>query len=214
MSAKKKAIAYLVVGKGMKHLSDFPFERDSYIVGIDRGAYLLAANGLKLDEAVGDFDSVRDEEFETIKKSAKTITKLCPTKDDSDTYHAYTKYKDKVDKIIIVGGIEGKRIEHFLANLLILENDEMVSLIDDVSKMYVLTAKDEEYSFNRHGVYYSFFPIDDCLLSLRGFKYPLERKELKRFDALGLSNELLLKEGEMRLEKGKVLVVETKKTMN
>lgn len=214
MSAKKKAIAYLVIGKGVKDLLAFPFKTDSYIIGIDRGAYLLAANGLRMDEAVGDFDSVDEEEFETIKKHAEKITKLSNIKDDSDTYHAYAKYKDKAERIIIVGGVEGKRIEHFLANLLMLENDTRINLVDDVTKMYVLKAKDAEYSFKRHDVYYSFFPIDDCLLSLRGFKYPLERKELKRFNALGLSNELFLAEGFLHLEKGKILVVETNKAMN
>ncbi len=214
MNTEKKAIAYLVIGKGMKDLLAFPFKTDSYIIGIDRGAYLLAANGLRMDEAVGDFDSVDREEFETIEKHTDKITKLSNIKDDSDTYHAYMKYKDKAERIVIVGGIEGKRIEHFLANLLMLENDTRISLVDDVSKIYALTAKDEEYSFHRHDAYYSFFPIDDCLLSLRGFKYPLERKELKRFNALGLSNELLLSKGFLRLEKGKILVIETNKATN
>ncbi len=201
--------AYLVIGNGIEDLSSFLFEEDSVIVGIDRGAYLLASKGIRMDEAVGDFDSVNEEELELIKKFAKTITKLNPIKDDSDTAHAYNEYKDKMNEIVIVGGIKGKRIEHFLANLSMVIENTKASIIDDDSKIYSLPARQNEYVFREDG-YYSFFPLARSTITISGFKYCLDHRTLNKFDPLGLSNELNGSVGTLLISKGKILVIETK----
>ena len=201
--------AYLVIGNGIENLSAFPFKKSSVIIGIDRGAYLLARNGIRMEEAVGDFDSVSEIEFKLIEKFAKTITKLNPIKDDSDTAHAYSEYKDKANEIVIVGGIKGKRIEHFLANLSMAVEDTKVSIIDDDSKIYSLSASQDEYVFKKAG-YYSFFPLIRSTITLSGFKYSLNDETLEKFDPLGLSNELNEDVGTLLVSEGKMLVIETK----
>lgn len=214
MEQEKRKIAYLVIGKEMNHLKEYPFEKDSYIIGIDKGAYLLAKEGLFFDEAVGDFDSTNENEYKLVETHAKKITKLNPMKDDSDTAHAYEEYKDKVESIVLLGAIQGKRIEHFIANLFLLLKDEKVSFWDENSIIYSLSARKTPYLFERKDAYYSFFPIEESLLTLKGFQYPLERKTLEKEDALGLSNELLEEKGSLLLEKGRLLVIETKKEAN
>ena len=58
-----------------------------YVIGIDRGTLILLENGIKIDRAIGDFDSVTDEEREGI-LSKLDFEKLNPVKDDTDTEHA------------------------------------------------------------------------------------------------------------------------------
>ena len=53
-------------------------------VGVDRGAFYLLKQGLPLDLAVGDFDSVSDEELMHIKDRAKEVIQAQPEKDDTD----------------------------------------------------------------------------------------------------------------------------------
>ncbi len=214
MEQEKRKIAYLVIGKGMNRLRQYLTEKDSYIIGIDKGAYLLASEGLFFDEAVGDFDSVDEKEYQDIEKYAGKITKLNPMKDESDTAHAYERYKDKGDRIILLGAIQGKRIEHFIANMFLLLKDEKVCFVDENSNIYSLSARKTPYLFKRKDAYYSFFPIEEAILTLEGFQYPLKEKVLAKGDALGLSNELAAKEGSLLLEKGKLLVIETKKEAN
>lgn len=214
MGQEKRKIAYLVIGKEMNHLREYPFGEDSYIIGIDKGAYLLAKEGLLFDEAVGDFDSTSENECKLVEAYAKKITKLTPMKDDSDTAYAYQEYKDKADRIVLVGAIQGKRIEHFIANMFLLLKDEKISFADENSVIYSLSARKAPYLFERKNAYYSFFPIEESLLTLKGFQYPLERKVLEKEDALGLSNELLEERGSLLLEKGRLLVIETKKEAN
>ena len=46
------------------------------VIGADSGALLAVKNNIILDIAIGDFDSVNNEEFELIKKNSKEIRKL------------------------------------------------------------------------------------------------------------------------------------------
>ena len=214
MEQEKRKIVYLVIGKGMENTKSCLLERDSYIIGVDKGAFLLAKEGLSFDEAVGDFDSTNEEELKLVKCFAKKITKLNPIKDDSDTAHAYEEYKNKADRIVIVGGIQGKRIEHFFANMTLLIKDKRVSFVDEDSRIYSVSSRKPPYNFKNKNCFYSFFPLQKSVLSLKGFKYPLEGKTLEKGDPLGLSNELASEEGILALEKGRLLVVETKKEAN
>lgn len=161
-----KEIAYLFIGNNIKNIDNYPFKENSYLIGIDKGAYLLAKNNIKMDEAIGDFDSVNSEEYLLIQKYAKKITTLKKMKDDTDTSAAYQKYKDLASFIEIVGGIEGKRIEHFLANLNLLKEDEKVTLIDDNSLIKSYSSSSTPYIF-KDKKYYSFFAIKDSLISLK-----------------------------------------------
>ena len=112
------------------NLNNFNNDYD-LIIGIDRGAYNLASNNIKMDIAYGDFDSVNEAEFELIKKYSKKIVKLNPIKDLSDTYQVIKDYKNY--DITILGGIYGKRIEHFYSNLLSLINYDNIKIMDENS---------------------------------------------------------------------------------
>lgn len=55
-------------------LADFSTGFDVY-VGVDRGSLFLIENQLPLDLAVGDFDSVSQDELQLIKKQRKLLFK-------------------------------------------------------------------------------------------------------------------------------------------
>lgn len=204
-----KEIAYLFIGNNIKNIDSYPFKENSYLIGIDKGAYLLAKNNIKMDEAIGDFDSINEEEYLLVQRYAKKITTLKKIKDDTDTFAAYQKYKDLVSSIEIVGGIEGKRIEHFLANLNLLKEDEKVSLIDDNSLIKSYSSSPTPYIFEDKD-YYSFFAIKDSLISLKGFVYPLENYLLKEDDSLCISNEINSLEGELFVHQGRIILIKSK----
>lgn len=196
--------ATLVIGNNYKiDKEDF---KNSYIIGVDKGALYLHQNNIKMDLAVGDFDSISDEELKLIEKETKII-KLNPIKDDSDTEHAINLVKD-YDEILILGGIQGKRIEHLYAILLYLELSKNIILKDNNSLIYY---RENDFKIIRNEYkFISFFSLDDnTYISLKGFKYDLENYNLKRLDPLCLSNEKKEDIVEVKLE-GKLLVIETK----
>ena len=48
-------------------------EENEFIVGVDIGAYLLSKNKINMDLALGDFDSVNEKEYATIKEYSNEI---------------------------------------------------------------------------------------------------------------------------------------------
>ena len=133
-------------------LTNYDFT-NKIVVGIDKGAYLAYKSGIKLDYAIGDFDSIGAQELEEL-YDYTNVVKLNPIKDDTDTLYALKMFAD-FDHLIVLGGITGKRIDHFVANLklfyefpnlIIVDNDTFISLCDKESYF-----RKDEYNF------YSFF---------------------------------------------------------
>lgn len=178
------------------------------LIGCDKGALRLAIEAIPFDLAVGDFDSINDKEFELVSTFAKRIERLNPVKDDTDTAHAIKKCAG-YDEIKIIGGIQGKRIEHLFANLIELANDKRICLLDDNSLIKVYEKG--KYTFNKgEYTFFSIFALEDALISLDGFAYNLHHYLLKRSDPLGVSNQIQKEKGLMEIESGKVIVIFSK----
>ena len=180
----------------------------SYVIGADKGALYCYKNQIPMDVAVGDFDSLSEKEKENVLSYAKNSVILNPVKDDTDTAHALSLLKD-CDEVTILGGIAGRRIEHFLAILDLLAADTRISLKDDDSSIQVLGPG--EYELEK-GVYrfFSFFALEDSIVTLDGFAYPLNCYLLKRFDPLGVSNQMQREKAHVKIEKGKLLFVSSR----
>lgn len=197
---------YFIIGNNCD-LTRYDFT-NKIVVGVDKGAYLAYLANIKLDCAIGDFDSISANELKELSTYTKVI-KLNPVKDDTDTHYALKMYSN-YDKLIILGGITGKRIDHFVANLklfydftnlIITDNDTEIKLCDKKS-----TFLKDEYNF------YSFFALEDVVgLSLKGFKYELDNYFLSCTSPLGVSNEIVKEEAILSYSKGKLLLIKTKK---
>ncbi len=195
---------YLIIGRNVD-LKNFPFEEDSLKVGIDHGSLLALKNHLSLDYAIGDFDSCNEEEKRLISLHVPHIIPLNPIKDDTDTKHAYDLWKDEKDvSFVLLGGIQGKRIEHFYANLELVMKDERVSLLDDTTEIFSLSGRKKFYPSAYKFI--SFFPVDEkACLSLKGFAYDIDHRVISKGDGLGISNEIKRDVAEVIVYSGKVL---------
>lgn len=179
---------------------------DGLVVGIDRGAYLAYLANIKLDYAVGDFDSISANELELLNDYTQVI-KLNPVKDETDTLYALRMFKEH--EKVILGGITGPRIEHFVANLKLFYEFDDLKIVDDNS--IIMECKNgleflkDEYKF------YSIFALEDVFnLSLVGFKYPLMNHYLSKSSLIGVSNELVNDCGIISFSKGKLLLIKSK----
>lgn len=188
------------------------FDLESYdftnkiVVGVDKGAFLAYQSKIKLDYAVGDFDSISAQELKLLEGYTK-IVKLNPIKDETDTLCALRMFKD-ANKLIILGGIMGTRIDHFIANIKLFYEFNNLILIDN-NTMIMECSNDMDFSKDEYK-FYSFFALEDAFdLSLEGFKYPLNNFLLKKESLLGVSNELL-ENGHLSFSKGKLLLIKTK----
>ena len=98
-------------------LEELPSDADVW-VGVDRGSLHLIEKGLAPDLAVGDFDSVSQQEFELIQKQAKEILCAQPEKDDTDLELAVTaSFERYPDASVTIFATFGGRMDHTLANV-------------------------------------------------------------------------------------------------
>ena len=197
--------AVLFIGNNYKlNKNDFI---DSYVIGVDKGALFCLNNNIKMDLAVGDFDSVNINDYELIKNTTKVV-KLNPIKDDTDTEHALNLVKD-YDEILILGGIKGNRIEHFISMLIYLKKFPNLVIKDDYSIIFS-SSKDLKIKKAEEYKYISIFSLDnDTLISLKGFKYNLDNYNLKTDNPLGVSNEIIDDYGIISL-KGRIMIIRTR----
>ena len=166
---------------------------DSYIIGCDKGALNAINSGYTPNLSIGDFDSIDDLELDYVKKNSKELIKLNPIKDKTDVEEAFIKGFEISSDITIYGGIEGKRIEHFLSilslfnkniNLKIVDNN---SLIFKINKPFKFYKKDySKYKF------VSFFLDNEGDISLDGFYYNLSNKHIdSSYSSLLVSNRMV-----------------------
>ncbi len=175
------------------------------VIGVEKGAYILSNSSYKDFISFGDFDSTSKEELDLIYKKSKQVIKLNPIKDDTDTYGAYLLCKD-CSKITILGGIQGKRVEHLIANINLVKEDKRVELLDDST--YIKSLDKGTYYFNNDYYFYSFFAIEESNIDIKGdFRYKLNNYNLKLNDSLCISNQIDGTKGKLIINSGRILLI-------
>lgn len=198
---KKDKLYIVITSKIPKDIKKL-IPKDSYLIACDGALSELQKEGIIPDMVIGDFDSLGNK---SLLDSLEKIT-LPEKKDISDTHYAVSYAYKKTNNVLILGGLKGNRIDHLYANILLLQNFPNLIIKDNHNKLFILNKGTHNIcSFNYD--YISFFAIKESLISLNGFKYPLNNYLLKEKDPLGLSNKQLKKDASIIIKKGKILVI-------
>ena len=179
-----------------------------FVIACDRGYQYAAADGIKPDLVVSDFDS-----YGGTVASDVPVRRLPVEKDDTDTMSA-VRYAcaEGFAEVCILCALGG-RLDHLIANLQTLvfavEHGIRASIESPGSR--VLALKDETRRIpRREGFSLSVFAVSDrCRVSIRGAKYELEDAVLTNAFPLGASNEWATDEAEIAVHEGLALVVES-----
>lgn len=191
--------------------------KPDYIIGVDRGMQFCYDNQIIPDYIVGDFDSLPASILEWYKETKIPIREYNPVKDATDTLIALEKALHMGSSEIWILGATGTRIDHVLCNIQILKNAWLAGvsayLVDSRNQISLpverrFTIRKEE----QFGTYVSFFPLGEEVegLTLRGFKYPLDRYHLRNLEGLGVSNEIADEVGEVSWETGILVMIQSK----
>ncbi len=181
--------------------------KDALLIGVDKGALYLANSNVKMDYAIGDFDSVCEEEFLEIKKFASEVIKLNPIKDDTDLEHTLNFVKEMGYTDIDVYGCLGGRQDHNLLNLKLLYiSDLNIKYYDEKHKIFSKFQGTHKI-YKENYKYLSLFVFEKCVLSLSGTYYPIFKTTLTITDNYTTSNEILDDYCLLTIEEGKMLVI-------
>ena len=187
------------------------------IIAGDRGLEALYQLKIIPNHVVGDFDSVSPEILEFYKRQPQIIFHTFNSeKDNTDTDIALKlAIQMKSSKITILGAL-GKRMDHALANIHILkdalEANIPCQIIDKHNRIYLINKQVELEKDKVYGKYISLVPLTSTVegLTLTGFKYPLNKYNLPIGTSLGISNEMIADRAHIEIEKGILIVIESK----
>ncbi|MBP3963376.1 thiamine diphosphokinase [Paenibacillus lignilyticus] len=188
---------------------------DDMLIGADAGALFLVEHGLKPHIALGDFDSVTPAQLEYIRETSGETHDYDPIdKDYTDTELAWRLALSKKPQQIVMLGALGTRFDHSLANVHLLrmaQQQGIAASIVDEHNCIQLTA-DQTKLYNSSYTYVSLLPLSERVtgITLTGFQYPLHEASLEIGQSLGISNKLLLEEGQIAIKQGMLLVIQSR----
>lgn len=195
------------------------------VIAVDKGlaaaVRLSETMGLELDYVVGDYDSVDPKILSQVQErfwlTGKPVLRTYPPeKDATDTELALSLALSLEPEEIVLLGATGTRFDHAFANIQLLyqalTREIPASIVDGHNRISLIDAPIRLRKKDAFGDFLSLIPLTEAVtgLTLTGMKYPLERAELRLGSSLGISNEIVEEEAEIRLEDGVLIVFETK----
>ncbi|PIC71764.1 thiamine diphosphokinase [Sporosarcina sp. P16b] len=172
-------------------------QEDTVYIGVDRGALYLLEKGIQPNEAVGDFDSVTEEQLKQINSNVEIVHRANEDKDETDTELAVQRALAYEPDYIILTGVTGGRLDHLQSALHLLyrmqaENRKVKFKIhnttNDIRVMLPgvrRVKKDARYPYTS---FFSFGPVVTGL-TLTGFKYETVNERLEMGVTRFTSNE-------------------------
>ena len=196
-------------------IDSFQMDFDLF-VGVDRGSLFLIEQGICPDLAVGDFDSVSEEELALICSQSKEVLQAQPEKDDTDLELAVKAvFARSPQAQVTIFGAFGGRLDHTLANIFLPSNPEITPYMQQIR----LHNAQNQLCYcpqGRHEVkpvagmnYLAFIPADNSRLSIEGAKYPLNESNYF-FKKVYASNEFIDEPVFLECQSGYVIVIYSK----
>ena len=187
------------------------------VIAGDRGLEALYQLKIIPNHVVGDFDSVSPEILEFYKKQPKIIFHTYNAeKDNTDTDIALKlAIQMKSSEITILGAL-GKRMDHAIANIHILKDalgaNIPCQILDEHNRIYLVNTEKTLEKDKVYGKYISLIPLTSTVegLTLKGFKYPLNKYNLPIGTSLGISNEIIEDIAHIKMDKGILIVIESR----
>lgn len=191
---------------------DLPVE-GRVVVAADSGVAHALALGLVIDVAVGDFDSLDPETLAAVEASGTRVERHPVAKDATDLELALDVAVGLGAARVVVLGGHGGRLDHFLANALVLAAPqlggvEVEAVVGEAVVSVVRPGPGIRFG-GRPGQLVTILPVHGPAEGVRteGLRYPLHGETLSVGTTRGVSNVLDAAEAAVSIRGGVVLVV-------
>ena len=187
-----------------------------YFVGIDRGSLFLLENGLPLNMAVGDFDSVSQETFTDIKEKAELLIIAHPEKDDTDTELALKEVFARFPEAeVTIFGAFGGRMDHLLSNIFLPSDPDIAPFMSQIAlrdQQNMLTYRPEgRHLINQEEgmTYVAFMAEGEADLTIAGAKFELTQDHFFK-KKIYSSNAFIHQPITVSLPSGYLIIIQSK----
>lgn len=175
-----------------------------YFIFCDAGLKHEKELGVKVDLAVGDFDSIPEPE------DVETVV-FPPSKDDTDSLCGIKEGIKRGFSDFLIVGAAGGRIDHEIANLYLLdyldEHSKSGRIVTEKEEIEIVSSKAKR--IRKGCIYFSLLAFfgEAGGVDIRGAEYNLEGGVIRPSFQYGISNSVLEEEAVVTVEKGKLLLV-------
>lgn len=182
-----------------EYLSENTFD---VVACADAGLEAAKTLALPVDYVMGDFDSVSGSVLDeyrhqnNLESREVRFVSYPAEKDDTDLHLVLNLAVEQRPEEIVILGATGRRLDHFLANVNILmeplKKGIPAYIVDRHNKLYLLMHRREIHRSQMFGKYISFLPLTERVrdVSLKGFRYELDCRDMVQGSSLGVSNEM------------------------
>ena len=188
------------------------------LIAADSGARWFDASGAVPDVVIGDLDSVDPALLDRLAAAGATIERHPVEKDASDLELAVSRaIAAGADDVVLLGALGGRRLDHELANLLLLAGRDWpgnrVRIVRGGTTVRAVNGGEAIELSGVEGDLVTLLPIDGDALGVEthGLRFPLDGEPLQRGRSRGLSNQVEHPPASVSLERGTLLVIETRK---
>ncbi|MGI9119082.1 MAG: thiamine diphosphokinase [Acidimicrobiales bacterium] len=183
----------------------------AYVIAADSGVEQAERLGLVIDLAVGDFDSVRPASLEAAEAAGCRVERHPVAKDHTDLELGLLAARAwGADAVTVVGG-HGGRLDHFLANALVLASEDMATMSVEarMGPGRLLVVRDHARLEGRPGDLVTLLALGGPARGVRtdGLRYPLAGDDLHTGSTRGVSNEMAGEVATVTVATGVLLVV-------
>lgn len=203
----------LLILNGEKVSSDTMFklkDESDFILSADGGTDYCIKLGIIPDLVIGDLDSISHRTMDILREQKVPINRFPIKKNKTDSQLSIEFLMDMgAAEITIVGAI-GSRMDHSLANILLLKSikDRGVKgkIVDSNNIIFLV---DDELVIDRmDGYFVSIVPTqaEGIRVSLKGFEYELSETKIDFASTHGVSNIIKYTRGYVKVHEGECLV--------
>jgi thiamine pyrophosphokinase len=190
-------------------VGDLP--RAGLVIAADSGVEHALALGFTVDLVVGDLDSADAAALATAVSGGATIEHHPAEKDATDLELALAAARRRgVDEIVVIGG-GGGRLDHFLANVLLLAAPAFAGVQTSarIGEADVIVVRSGAEIPGQEGDLCSLLAVGGPATSVRtaGLRYPLDGETLVAGSTRGVSNQLTASPAQVTLDDGVLFAV-------
>lgn len=178
-----------------------------------------SGNKLAFTHLVGDFDTISPDILgKYTNNPAITVHRFNPEKDYTDTDIAVKlaiSLGKTGDQVFVCGAL-GSRVDHSLANLQMLMQIERAGMqghiVDPHNHVRLIKDGARIRKEEQFGDFLSLIPVSPKLtgVSMSGFKYPLQNRDVDWGESLCVSNEITGEEGQISIREGYAFLIESR----
>jgi thiamine pyrophosphokinase len=213
MAAQPSDVVLVITGGDpvpRAHLPELP--AGTVVVAADSGLHHAHALGLRVDLAVGDFDSVAPAALREAAAAGTAIERHPAAKDATDLELALDAALARSPARIHVLGGHGGRLDHLLANALVLARPQnaAATVTAQMGRARVAVVRATATLSGPVGDLVTLLPVGGPArgITTTGLRYPLHDEELGPGTTRGVSNELVAETATVTVADGVLLAIQ------